>query len=103
MMTALSPQAILDGLIDLLRDFDGREYSGAIDRGTRFFGDLGLASIDAVVLGEKLEGLYGRPIPFHLLLADLGRRGAEDLALGELADFLHTHLSPPGEAKPCGT
>jgi acyl carrier protein len=103
-MTARSPQAILHDLAGLLRDFDGREYSGTIDRGTRFFGDLGLASIDAVVLGEKLERLYAMKLPFHRLLADMGRRGAEDLELGELADFLHAHLSCPGEeAEPCRT
>jgi acyl carrier protein len=94
-MTARIPEMILDDLAGLLRDFDGREYSGPIDRTTRFFGDLGLASIDAVVLGEKLERLYGRRLPFHQLLADLGRRGAEDLELGELVDFLHAHLSRP--------
>jgi acyl carrier protein len=103
-MPPLSPQAILDDLAGLLRDFDGREYSGAIDRDTLFFGDLGLASIDAVVLGERLERRYGRKIPFHQLLGDLGRRGAEDLALGELADFLHAHLGRPGEeADTCRT
>jgi acyl carrier protein len=98
-MIARSPQAVLDDIAGLLRDFDGREYSGIIERGTHFFGDLGLASIDAVVLGEKLEQLYGRKLPFHQLLAELGRRGASDLELGELVDFLHTHLNRPGEER----
>jgi acyl carrier protein len=91
-MTTVTPQAILNDLAALLRDFDGREYSGAIDRHTRFFGDLGMASIDAVVLGEKLEALYRRKFPFNRLLAELGQRGAQDLELGELVDFLHEHL-----------
>jgi acyl carrier protein len=92
-MTATSTQAILADMAALLRDFDGREYSGPIDRSTRFFGDLGMASIDAVVLAEKLERLYGRKLPFNQLLADLGRRGADDLELGDLVDFLHMHLN----------
>ena len=96
-MIATNACAILDDLAGLLRDFDGREYSGPIDRSTRFFGDLGMASIDAVVLGEKLESRYGRKLPFHALLADLSRRGADDLELGELVDFLHTLLTRPGE------
>ena len=36
-------------------NFHGREYSGPIGPETRFFADLGLASIDAVVLGETLQ------------------------------------------------
>jgi acyl carrier protein len=92
-MTGTSAQAIISDLAALVRDFDGREYSGPIDRSTCFFSDLGMASIDAVVLGEKLERLYGRKLPFNELLADLGRRGADDLELGELVDFLHTHLN----------
>jgi acyl carrier protein len=95
-MIAQSPQAILDDLAGILGNFDGREYSGAIRRETRFFGDLGLASIDAVVLGEKLESFYGCKFPFNELLADLGQRGASDLELGELADFLYRHLMVEG-------
>jgi acyl carrier protein len=96
-MTRRSPQAILEDLAGLLRNFDGREYSGILDRSTLFFADLGMASIDAVVLGEKLEQLYGHKLPFHQLLANLSQRGADDLELGELVDFLHTHLNHPGE------
>jgi acyl carrier protein len=59
---------------------------------TRFFADLGLASIDAVVLGETLEGLYGRPLPFGELMAELGRRTDRDLQIGELVAFLRRSL-----------
>lgn len=90
-----SPDTILADLAAVLRDFNGREYSGPITRGTRFFGELGFASIDAVVLGEVLEKRYGRAFPFHELLSDLGRRQAEDLEIGELVDFLHVHLNRP--------
>jgi acyl carrier protein len=77
----------------ILRHFNGREYSGEIGPETDFFGDLGLASIDAVVLGEDLEGHYGRKIPFHLFMADLGRRAVRDIQLGDLVAFLHQHLN----------
>ena len=61
---------------------------GPIDRETRFFADLGLASIDAVVLGEMLQEHYGRPLPFGELMAELGRREDRDLTRsGELAGF----------------
>ncbi len=84
--------AILADLARVFADFHGREYSGPIGAGTRFFADLGLASIDAVVLGETLQERYGRPLPFGELLADLGRREDRDLALGELASFLALHI-----------
>lgn len=83
---------ILDDLARVLADFGGREYSGPIDGQTRFFADLGLASIDAVVLAETLQARYGRPLPFAELLADLGRRDDRDLTIGELAAFLSRHL-----------
>ncbi len=76
----------------LLRNFEGREYSGEIGPQTRFFDDLGCASIDAVVLGEQLEQHFGCPLSFNELLMDLGNRGATDLEIGELAQFVHRHL-----------
>ena len=83
---------ILDDLAAILSNFHGREYSGRIDAETMFFADLGLASIDAVVLGETLQERYGRPLPFGELMAELGRRADRDLTLGELAAFLSKHL-----------
>jgi acyl carrier protein len=83
---------ILADLARVFADFQGREYSGPIGPETRFFADLGLASIDAVVLGESLQERYGRPLPFGDLMAELGRREDRDLPLGELASFLALHL-----------
>lgn len=80
--------AILAAVTAILSDFGGREYLGAIGSETRFFGDLGLASIDAVVLGESLESHFGRPLPFAGLMAELGTRTDRDLTLGELAAYL---------------
>lgn len=88
----VSDAAILADLARILSDFQGREYSGAIGRETRFFADLGLASIDAVVLGEMLQEHYGRPLPFGELMAGMGRREDRDLSIGDLADFLTRHL-----------
>ncbi len=92
MTTAATEPAILADLARVFADFQGREYSGPIEPGTRFFADLGLASIDAVVLGESLQERYGRPLPFGELMADLGSREDRDLTLGELAHFLGRHL-----------
>ena len=91
-MNEPSRKALLIDLARILADFHGREYSGPIEAGTRFFADLGLASIDAVVLGETLQERYGRPLPFSELMAELGRREDRDLALGELASFLARYI-----------
>lgn len=88
----MTADAVLVDLAALLRNFQGREYSDVIDRKTRFFTDLGFASIDAVVLGEELERRYGHRLPFNQLLAESMQRQAEDLEVGELADFLVRHL-----------
>ena len=60
-MTAMSESEILADLAGILADFEGREYSGPIEPETRFFADLGLASIDAVVLGETLQDALRPP------------------------------------------
>lgn len=91
-MTSSNQEQILEDLAGLVRNFQGREYSGDIGPHTLFFGDLGMVSIDAVVLREMLEQRYGRKFPFHLFLAELSQRGAQDLELGELARFLHQEL-----------
>jgi acyl carrier protein len=91
-MSAPTAGQILSDLSGMLRNFHGREYSGDIGRQTRFFADLGLASIDAVVLGETIEQHYQRKIPFNEFMAELGRRQVRDIELGELVDFLHRQL-----------
>ena len=85
---------IYDDLTGIFRDFHGREYSGPIGSETMFFADLGLASIDAVVLGETLESHYGCKLPFGDLMAELGKKADRDLKIGELVVFLQKHLKP---------
>jgi acyl carrier protein len=85
------PQVLAD-LAGILANFEGKEYSGDIGPQTKFFGELGYASIDAVVLSERLEELYGRRFPFHEFIADLRQRNVDDIEVGELAAFLHKHL-----------
>jgi len=83
---------ILTDLIAILSDQIGVKFSNSIDEKTRLFADLGLASIDAVVLSEALQTHYDRPLPFHSLIAEIGRRTDRDLSIGELIDFLTAHL-----------
>jgi acyl carrier protein len=79
---------ILDDITAILTEQTGGSLAGNLSEGTRFFADLGLASIDAVVLTETLQKHYGRSLPFHELIAEVGRRAERDLSIGELVVFL---------------
>ena len=56
---------------------------------TRLFGDLGLASIDAVALQGLVEDHFRRKFPFDEFMAELGRRQARDAQVAEFVAFLH--------------
>ena len=58
------PQLLAESAGCLPRMRWGSIRSTPIEPETRFFADLGLASIDAVVLGEAIQGHFGRPVPF---------------------------------------
>ncbi|MFM8271851.1 MAG: acyl carrier protein [Gemmata sp.] len=71
--------------------FPDRDAPDAVEVGTRVFADLGFASIDLVVLAERLDAHFGRKLPFGSFLKGLRERGAEDISLGELVAFLQKH------------
>ena len=73
------------------RTFPDRDFPEPVDLSTRVFGDLGLASIDIVVLAERLDAHFGRRLPFGTFLKGLRDRGATDIELGELVAFLQQH------------
>ncbi len=66
---------------------------------TRFFADLGLGSIDAIVLGEKLEEHYGRVLGFAEGLAAWAQRGHDDVSLAELAAFVQLQLATEAQER----
>ncbi|MBN9523077.1 acyl carrier protein [bacterium] len=74
------------------RAFPDRDFPDAVSDDTRVIGDLGLASIDVVVLAEQLGNHYGKPLPFGAFLKGLRERGADDITLGELVRFLQAHV-----------
>jgi acyl carrier protein len=92
MNTRISSSSILDELRLVFRDGLGVDPVNPITPETRFFADLGLASIDAVVLGEAIQAHFERRLPFDQLMAELGERQERDLAISELIAFLHRHL-----------
>ncbi|HEY1192391.1 MAG TPA: acyl carrier protein [Gemmata sp.] len=84
---------ILTALGEVVRQtFPDRDFPEAVELSTRAFGDLGLASIDLVVLAERLDAHFGRRLPFGTFLKGLRDRGADDLELGELVAFLQKHV-----------
>jgi acyl carrier protein len=95
MISAPTEEQILNDVSGILRNFNGREYDGDITMQTKFVDDLGLASIDALVLAETLEEYYGRHFPFQNALADRRDVKITDVVVGDLVAFLHRELQNP--------
>jgi acyl carrier protein len=74
----------------LAEDWD---YSGTIGRDTRMLADLGLESLDIVILSVELQQHYHQPLPFTQFFEDIGARGAKDVTVGEWIDFVFTNLN----------
>jgi acyl carrier protein len=80
-------------VLSLLRKLaDDWEYTGEITPQTRFFADMGLGSLDVVVLGTAVQEHYKQVFPFAELFARVGRRAMPDIPVGEWVDFIHQHL-----------
>jgi acyl carrier protein len=98
--SARSRSEILAALVRVLSDQIGARSASSISEDTKLFADLGLASIDAVVLSEALQKHYDRRLPFNELIAEIGRRTERDLSMGELISFLTANLGAPGAKEP---
>ena len=86
-------EEVMEDVVMLLRRVsEDWEYSGEITPETRFFADMGLASLDVVILGTAIQEHYGRVFPFMTLFAELGERQIPDIPVGEWIDFIHGHM-----------
>jgi acyl carrier protein len=86
---------VLAEVLELLDELAGDwEYDGPIEPTTRFLNDLGLESLDLVVLGTMLQQRYGR-LPFTEYYAEIGRRPVEerDVTVAELVEFICSNRS----------
>jgi len=72
---------------------DDWEYDGAITENTTFFGDMGLESLDIVVLASAVQEQYRSTLPFSEFFAEIGQRARRDVTVGEWVDFIHTNLA----------
>lgn len=99
-MTELDPQ-VLGAIMALLDELKGDwEYGGEIAPDTRFIADLGLESLEIVVLSTMIQQRYGR-LPFPAYFDEIGRRPIEDrdVTVADLVGFVCMHRQPaPQEA-----
>jgi len=85
-------------LLEMINELaDDWEYDGEIVGETRFLADMGLESLDLVVLGTMVQQRYGR-LPFTEWLASIGERPIEerDVSVDELLEFIVAHRQPAG-------
>lgn len=83
---------ILNGVV---RDW---EFEGTVGASTRVFADLGLESLDLVILGSKVQEHYGRTFPYPAFFAEIGQRQIRDITIGEWVDFIDRNLREPAGA-----
>ena len=88
-MTQPDPQ-VLGDVLELVNELSGDwEYDGEIGPETRFLGDLGLESLDLVVLGTMIQQRYGQ-LPFAEYYAEIGQRpvAERDVSVADLVEFI---------------
>ena len=96
-----SREEVLADVLLLLRGLaDDWEYNGDITQDTCFLADMGLRSLDVVVLGIAVQERYKQVLPFPALFAEIGQRERRDASVGEWVDFIHTHLDDIPSPKP---
>jgi acyl carrier protein len=86
-------QQVLDYVLEtvqaLCQDWD---YEDAVGPESLLFTQLGLESLDAVVLCTAIQEHYRVQMPFAELLAEIGEK-QRDLSIEGLADFVSQHLN----------
>jgi acyl carrier protein len=89
---------VLEAVLGMVEELAGDwEYDGEITPDTYFLADMGLESLDLVVLGTMVQQRYGR-MPFAEYLAQIGERPVEerDVKVAELVAFIAEHRAPVG-------
>lgn len=87
---------VLKALTDISQDWD---YADPIGPDTQLFSEMGLDSLDLVVLGTGMQEHYQMQMPFAEFLAEIGERGQRDVTVAELADFIDSQVNPKQAAE----
>src|SRR5579862_8806731 len=91
-MTELDPE-VLDGVLAVLGELkEDWDYEDVIEPQTRFIADLGLESLEIVVLATMIQQQYGK-LPFPVFFDEIGRRPPEDrdVTVQEVVAFVCEH------------
>lgn len=89
-----SREAIFKDIVQILGELaDDWEYDGAFTEDTLFRGDMGLESLDVVVLAAEVQEHYAQVLPFNHLFSEIGQRELHDITIGEWVDFIDEHLT----------
>lgn len=81
---------------ELCQDWD---YSQPLSPKSLLFTELGLGSLDAVVLGTAIQEHYQTPMPFAELLSEIGEQ-QRDLSIEELVDFVQKYAGVASPEEP---
>ena len=92
-MTASRDDIMADVLALLRKLADDWEYTGEITPETRFFTDMGMRSLDLVILGAAIQEHYNRVFPFAQLFSHIGQRELPDVPVGEWVDFIYENFN----------
>ena len=88
---ATTSMQLLDEVLELMTQLaEDWEYDGHVTASTLLFGELGLQSLDLVVLGVAVQDRYGR-VPYAEFLSEVGTRALQDVSVGELVAFIDQH------------
>jgi acyl carrier protein len=94
-MTTIDPQ-VLQAILALLEEAQGDwEYTGEIGADTFFVADLGLESLEIVVLSTMVQQQFGK-LPFPQFFEEIGQRPIDerDLTVADVAMFVCEHRQP---------
>lgn len=91
-MSISRDQVLADTLELLDRQSEDWEYSGEITEDTDFLSDMGLQSLDVVILANAIQERYATVMPFADFFAELEGRERQDLSVREWVDFVYRHL-----------
>lgn len=84
---------VMADVIDLLSELaEDWEYTGEITPETRLFSDMGLSSLDIVVLGTAVQERYHQTFPFLKFYEEVGQRETPDIPIGDWVDFIYRNL-----------
>jgi len=93
-MEELSKDKVLKDIVAIITDLTSDWDSDVeVSSETRILNDLGFSSIDVATMASILEQYYRRSFPFAEFLLELEKKGAQDLKLDQLADFIYSNLN----------